>query len=307
MKWIKWIVLAILVLLVGGALVTYAYLDHIVKVTVEKQATASLNLQTDVGSASLALFGGKLNLADLQIASPPGFTSPKMLTLGSADVSVSYGQLDKDPVHISTVVLTKPRLVVEQSAGAMNFKKASDQIPQAPPSNKPPMKLVVDDLQVKDATVVFLPGIPGLPDEITVPVPDLAMKNVGTGPGNENGAALKDVAMQVIAALVAKAGDSNAIPPELRPLLSGDLSQVTSRLGAEAQKQIAAAVPGDLGKALGNLAADPNALIKDPAGAATRSLSNLIPGTQPSDIGKAADALGGLLNQPKKDKDKKDK
>ena len=51
-----------------------------------------------------------------------------------------------------------------------------------------PLKLIIDELTIKDPTVVVRPGqinIPGvkLPEEITVTIPTMAMKNIGTGPG----------------------------------------------------------------------------------------------------------------------------
>src|SRR5947209_630249 len=152
MKWVWRIALAVVLLIVAGALVVYFSLDHIVKRSVETHATDSLNLKTDVGSASLALFGGKLNLSDLQIASPAGFTAPHMLTLGDADVAVSYGQLRQDPVHVASLTLKKPKLVIEQSGGTMNFKKAMDLMPQTPEkSESKPLKLIIDELNVQDA------------------------------------------------------------------------------------------------------------------------------------------------------------
>jgi len=295
MKWLKWIVIAVVVLVIGGLVIVYFSLDSIIKHTVEKQGTASLNLQTNVNSASLALFGGKLGLNNLTIASPPGFNAPHMLELGTTDLQVSYGQLRQDPVHVNSITLDKPKLIVERQGDTLNLKKAADLMPQSPPDNKPATKLIIDDLLVKDALVTIQPNIPGLPNEINVPVPNVELKNVGTGEGSQNGAAIKDVAMQVMTALAAKASDSEAIPAELKALLKGDLSQVLGSLGAEAQKRILAAVPGPLGQTLGNLVSNPDAL-KNPQ----QAIGNLmkkenLPTSQPSDLGKDVQGLQGLL------------
>ena len=95
------------------------------------------------------------------------------------------------------------------------------------------------------------------------------MKNIGNADGAQNGAAMRDVAQQVITVMAANASNSGMLPEELQDLLNMDVNAVMAelgkRLGAEAQKRIAAAVPGELGKQLGKLAADPNALIKDPS------------------------------------------
>jgi len=86
-------VLVLSSLLVVAGLIAYLGLDRILKSTVEKQSSASLKLSTTLNSARLSLFGGKVNLNRLRIASPQGFSAPHMLELGDVDLAVSYGQL----------------------------------------------------------------------------------------------------------------------------------------------------------------------------------------------------------------------
>jgi hypothetical protein len=317
LKRLKYVVLGVVLLVIVGVVGVWLYLDHIVQQAVQRQATTSLNLKTDVGGASLSLFGGKLGLSDLEIASPQGFAAPHMLTLGKADIGVSYGQLRGDPVHVASVTLDRPMLVIEQVNGEFNFKKAADNLPPGDPKpqeDSKPLKLILDELTVKDAKVVLRPGIPGLPEQIDVPVTTFTMKNVGTGDGSQNGAAVKDVVMQVITALAAQAQSSGAIPAQLRELLRGNLASVVSRLGAEAQQRVLQAVPGEAGKVLSSILADPQSLTKDPGKAISGALGNAlggggggpatIPTTLPADPTKAAgDALKGLLG-PKEKKDK---
>ena len=70
--------------------------------------------------------------------------------------------------------------------------------------------------------------------------------------------------MQVITSMAASAANSNEIPDQLKNLLNVDVQQVVAGLTAEAQKRIAAAVPGEAGKVLSSIIADPNALVRDP-------------------------------------------
>src|SRR6185312_13555305 len=137
-------------------------------------------------------------------------------------------------------------------------KKAMDLMPQSDKSSQgQSLKLIIDDLKVQDAQVVIRPGLPGLASEITVPVPSIEMKDVGTGEGSQNGAAMKDVVMQVITALAGSASNSSALPDQLKGLLNANVGQVVGQLGAEAQKRIAAAIPGELGKSLSEAIKDP--------------------------------------------------
>lgn len=301
MKIFRRILLGAVLLVVVALVIVYFSLDGIIKRTVESQSTESLKLNTTLSNARLALFGGKLDLNQLEIASPPGFSAPKMLSLGQADLAVSYGQLRQDPVHVRSLTLKNPKLVIEQSNGTLNFKKAMDDMPPSGSSSeKSTTKLLIDQLQVQDAQVVIRPNLPGVPSEITVPVPSITMKNVGTGDGASNGAAIKDVVMQVVTALAGSASDSNGLPEQLKGLLKLNVGQVAGQLGAEAQKRIAAAIPGPFGQQLSQIVKDPQALLKDPAKALQQQLGNFVNGgssagstTQPS----AQDAAKGAVNQ----------
>ena len=88
MKIFRRLLLAGVLLLIAIGAGVYFYLDRIVKTTIETQATSSLSLQTTLNSASLALLGGKVNLSQLQIGSPKGFTAPHMFEMGNLGVLV---------------------------------------------------------------------------------------------------------------------------------------------------------------------------------------------------------------------------
>jgi uncharacterized protein YjbJ (UPF0337 family) len=249
MKLWKWIVVGALVIIFIAALVVYFSLNSIVRSTVQKQATSSLNLDTSVGGANVSLIGTSLGLNDVEIASPQGFSAPKMFTLDGLHVGVSLGQLRQDPIHVSSIEIKKPTLVIEQSGGKFNFQALMSQDSKAPPDNKPPLKLIIDQLTVSDSKVILRPGIPGVAQEIPVSIPSLEMKGVGTGEGNQNGAAIKEIVMDVITALSQKASDSDQLPPEVRQLLKLNVSEITAQLKGQVAEQIGK-ISGDLSKKL---------------------------------------------------------
>jgi hypothetical protein len=220
----------ILIGLAAVALVAvYLNLARIIKSEVQSEGTRSMRLTTTLDSARISLFSGKLGLHGLGIASPQGFSAPKMLEIGDADVEVSSGQMRENPIHIGKLRIEKPKLVIEQSGGALNFRKAMELMPASDPK-KPPMKLIIDRIDVEDALVVIRPGLPGVQEEIEVPVPALSMKNVGYGRGAKNGAAIKDVAMQVITALAGKAAESGQLPVQLEGLLHPNAASIVEGL-----------------------------------------------------------------------------
>ncbi|MDP9172796.1 MAG: AsmA family protein [Planctomycetota bacterium] len=279
MKWFKRIALAVVVLIIVALSIVYAYLNSIVRSEVQQQTQASLNVPTTLGAAHLSLFGGKVGLNDLELGSPPNFSAPHMLSLGGLEVEVKYGQLTSQPIHVDKISIDQPVLFIQQSGGILNFKAMMDQMPK---TDKEPMKLIIDDLEVTNAIVNIQPGIPGLPDNIAIPIPSVSLKNVGNSDGASNGAAIKDVVMQLTAALTAQAEASGKLPINLNQLLNSQLSDVTAKLGGAFNKQITD-ITGSLGK---NLPGNVGNLLNGAVGDQTKQIQQ---------------GLGGLLGGKKLD------
>lgn len=236
MKRVRRLLIGLVSVLILAALLVYFNLNRIVRRTIETQATASLDLPTTLDGATLSLFGGHLALNNLQIASPQGYQAPHMLALNQGSVQVSYSQLRQDPIHIPAITLDQPRLVIEQANGKFNLQVLADLASKQPPDSQP-IRLIIDQLTITNATVILRPGLPGLDSELTVPVPSVELKNIGRGEGAENGAALKDVALQVATALAAQSGQAD-LPAQLRAALKTNLQNITERLTADARRQL---------------------------------------------------------------------
>lgn len=235
----KWIVIAIVLVLVIGLVVLYLNLNGIIERTVETEASASLNVPTTLGGVNLGLFGGTLAMNDFEIGSPEGFSAPQMLSMGNLDVAVNYGELRDQPVRVESIRIDAPKLVIEQSGGKFNFQALMDK-ESAPPPNEDgdPLKVIIGQLAITNAAVELRPGIPGLAETITVPIPAVDIQNIGSGEGNENGVALKEVAMTVITTLAAKASESDKVPAEIRQLLQMDVNQIADKLGGVVDEQV---------------------------------------------------------------------
>src|SRR5687768_11010647 len=78
----KLVVLAVIVVIAVALVALYLNLNSIVRRTVEKQSTASLNLKTELESANVSLFGGKIGLRNFKLDSPAGFMADDMMSLG---------------------------------------------------------------------------------------------------------------------------------------------------------------------------------------------------------------------------------
>jgi hypothetical protein len=272
LKWLILIVVVLVVVVIGGIILS---IDSIIRAAVETEGTAALNCQTTLGSAHLSLLSTSLSLRDLEIGSPPGFSAPKLLTMNGGDFAVSASALRKEPIHIASVNLDSPVLTIEQAGGKLNFNSigapaspgAASPSPASPSGSAAgQMKLIIDDLKMTNAKVIIRPGlVPGLGAEIPVPLPPLELKNIGNADGAENGMALKDVVASVIGSMAGSAGNSDALPPELKSLLKLNVGQLAQQLGGDLGKQVGALgnlgdltknVAGNLGKAVGGAGQD---------------------------------------------------
>lgn len=227
----------VLALLAVAAVALWLNLAHLVKTAVEREGTLSLRLPTTLSSARVSVLGGRVGLRGFSIGSPRGFDAPKMLEADDVRVTVRYRELRRRPIHVGTLEIEKPKLILEQSGGVLNFRKAMQLLPERDP-NQPPMKLVIDRLEVRDAQVVIRPGLPGVQREIVVEVPALSMKDIGRGEGARNGAAIRDVALRVMAALAEKAAQSGALPGELQALLHLDAGKIGADVAGKALQEL---------------------------------------------------------------------
>jgi hypothetical protein len=277
---ITWILLGIVALVIIALGIVWMNLNGIVRRTVETQASSSLNLPTTVQGARVSIFGGSVSLDDVAIGSPQGFAAPRMFALDGASVDVTYVELRKDPVRIDEVVIDEPKLVIEHKDGKLNFQTLMQQDSKAPPEGEP-LKVIINELRVNEAQVVLRPGIPGLANEIQIPIPSFALQNIGTGEGAQNGAAIKQVVMQLVTTMAAKASESDKLPPEVQLLLKGNVEQVAREMamkyGEKALEDVRKNLPPEVGGAVGDVL-DATKRGEDPGKAIEKGIQGLIGG-----------------------------
>jgi hypothetical protein len=242
-KIIRWVVVAVVVLIAAAALAVNFALDSIVRSRIEANATESLKLKTTLSGAKLSLLHGTLGLTNLQVESPDKFGAESLLSLSSASAGVSYGELRGDPIKIDQITISDPSLVVEFSTRVMklNLQVLAENLKQNPsqPASEP-VHVVIKNLRIENPQIVIWPGVPGLTrtEDLAVPLGSIELHDIGSGPGAQNGAAIKDVAMQVITAITAKAADSDKVPEPVRRVLALQARDLGQLLGAEFDKQM---------------------------------------------------------------------
>jgi hypothetical protein len=279
------LVVALIVLLIIGVVAVYLSLDSIVKKTVEVEGTQQLHVTTSLDSVSLGLTKGTVDLKGFALGSPAGFTAPRMMSVGELNVnSGGLSNLRSKPVHIISIDIENPVLVVEQQGEKLNFKAMMDSLPSspdtksAPASQSEPTKYVIDSLAVNGSDVQMDVGIASLKKHFDVKLPSFSMKNLGNEDGKMQGVAIKDVVTAVLTQMVDNATKSAGIPVDVKSLMSGNLAGVQDKLTGAARQKLSSFIPPQAGNAL-------NGLLGKPAA-----------GGQPADPAKALQDRGkGLL------------
>src|SRR5262249_16992694 len=117
--------------------------------------------------------------------------------------------------------------------------------------------------------------------------PALSLDNVGTGEGNQNGAAIKEIVSLLVTQLTAKAAESNDLPPELKQLLSLDLNDIAGSLKAKVGEMagqgiqsmgadLSKKMPGQTGQVLQDVLKNPQAATTNPGAVIEQGLGGLL-------------------------------
>lgn len=88
---------------------------------IEHQASAALGVKVTVNSVNLQLLSGAFAIGGLNIANPPGFTSPHLLHMGSIEGKVQLSSLTQNLLQIDTIRLDHISLYYEIGAGGNNL------------------------------------------------------------------------------------------------------------------------------------------------------------------------------------------
>jgi hypothetical protein len=264
------------------------------------------NVPTQLQSANVSLLSGAVSLRQFDVGSPEGFKAPAMMSLGGVSVDTSLGELRSDPIRVSSIDIKDPKLVIEMQGMNFNIKKFMDSLPagedKPTPEGGKPLKLIINDLKVNGAQVVFRPdaaalsALPGLDkanlkSEYVLTIPPLELKDIGTGEGNQNGAAVKEIVTLLVTQLATKAAQSDQLPEEIRAMLSMNVDQITelakAKIGAEVNKQleklsgeISKKIPGQAGETLGGIIKNPQGAATNPTGAIEQGLGDLLGGAK---------------------------
>ncbi len=209
------------------------YIDWIASEAIERGGTAALGLETRVRLVRLGLLASELTLSGLTVANPEGFEASHLLKLERGELAVDLSELRADPIVISRIVLSGIELNLERKRGRTNYGVLLDNLSRSesePSTSKAEDEagagLVIREVLIRDVTARGqLISLQGERTKLEVNVPEIRMRDLGSGESGMSMTQLAGVLMKAILAGVAQ--QSASLPSEL----SGDLRRHLAPLG----------------------------------------------------------------------------
>lgn len=200
----------VVIALAGGAIWLYLSLDLIVKRAIETNGPDIVGAKVVVESVKLAPVNGTGAIRGLAIGNPPGFHSAQSVTVGTIDVAVDPASIAKDVVQIRRLVVVAPVITYESGRNGSNFDAIQRNVARRAASDKSAAsgkqtRLIVDQLVIRDARVIYAPEIATRGATISFDLPDIQLANIGSRQGGVTPAELGNVIVQALVSRMAKA------------------------------------------------------------------------------------------------------
>lgn len=180
----------IVVLVVGGLLLTLSNLGPIVKKTVNTVGPKITKTDVRVADVGVSLLGGEVKIEDFFLGNPKGFASDQAMKVGSIYVDVDEKSITQNPIIINKIEIVAPEITYEKVSGSDNFQallknvKGSAKQEQTPSGSdakaeeKPAKKIIINDVIVKDGKVnLSMAALAG--KQVSAPLPDIHLKDIG--------------------------------------------------------------------------------------------------------------------------------
>jgi uncharacterized protein involved in outer membrane biogenesis len=240
----KKIALSVFVLLIVGLAVAYFVRNMLVRKAVEAGSTYALGVETDLGSASLEIRGGSLELKNLAVRNPKGFTAENFVSLRRGMFVVDAGSVLDKEVKVDSFIIEGVALNLEQIDKRGNYQVLLDNIKRLDlSSSEESQKFRIGLIALRDISVTGSLSLLGKKIDKSFKLDDFAIRNVG----GDNGVKISEVTATVVKTLISKAlASGNGLLPEgFGKNLSDLKDQGIDRIKTEATDKLK-----DLGKSL---------------------------------------------------------
>ena len=246
-KWlligVAFIIIVIIVLVIG-----ISNLGPMIKTAVNTYGPKMTKTEVHLGDVDVSIFSAEVKLQDFYLGNPKGFKSPDAIKVGSIYVNVDEGSITGETIIIDKIEVVGPQITYEKARRTDNFKSILNNIEEAVGTGErskkqaekegESKKILIRDFSVKDGKVNLATSILG-GKSISVPLPDIHLKNVGK---KEGGVSPAEAFKEVFAALYGEI-TSPAVTDALNRGLKAIGSEIET-VGTDAKKGLEEAGDG---------------------------------------------------------------
>ena len=184
-KKLKWILLALVlmvVIVIGGV---FFYADRLTKIAVETAGSQALGVTTTLEKAKLSLLGGSVSLTGLQVDNPEGYQTDFLLKMGKGTTKVDLGSVTSDTIQVEIIRLENLEMTIEQKGLESNLGQILKNIEEYTKTDKPKpenetgKKIAFQRIEIiKPIARVKLLPIPGQVEVIPIELGDITLENI---------------------------------------------------------------------------------------------------------------------------------
>ncbi len=248
-KWLIRIVVAVVVLIVLAVVAVVLFLDSGIKKGVETVGPMLTKTPVKLNSVSVSLLSGAGKISGLNVGNPEGYKAPSAIQVGTAELALQPRSLFADKVIIKTINVQGPEITFETDLKGNNLSKILSNVEEASGGNTPAAKpetqakaskkLQVDNFVITGGKIhVSVTALGG--KSATVPLPDIRLTDLGTGPDGITAAELTKRVLQEIEKNAVKAASgavadlskqAQELTKGLQQNATGALTNVTKGIG----------------------------------------------------------------------------
>ncbi len=184
---------SILTILIILFLVAMLSINSIVKSGIEEIGTEITGTTVTVENVSISPFSGKGMLSGFRVANPDDYNQPYAFQSDDFFIELDPLSLFTDEVIVHEIIITSPRIFVEQKLPENNILSIMQSIRNYPIGEATDTKLVIDHFLMTDGSAELFTEIGG-ERSVEVEVASVELHDLGRGGGRE---ALEEVIMEI--------------------------------------------------------------------------------------------------------------
>ncbi|MFH2061120.1 MAG: hypothetical protein ABIJ59_19825 [Pseudomonadota bacterium] len=184
----------LLVLVAAGLFLTLSNLGPLVKKTINTVGPKVTKTDVHVADVNISILSGEAKIKEFLLGNPKGFKTAQAMKVGSIFVDIDESSITKNPIVINKIQIIAPEITYEKISGSDNFQKLLENVQASAKSeqnqktktssdgDKSGQKIVINNVIVKDGKVNLVMAMLG-GKEITAPLPDIHLKDIGKEKG----------------------------------------------------------------------------------------------------------------------------